>query len=581
MLSRRLATYLPLLLAISLAAVLQAIHIARSATISADGITFISIARDLPQGLSEAFQKHDQHPGYPALLLGATRIVQSLGYRDEPGSWAVGGMIVAFACGLGSVVMVWLLARDLFDQRVANLAAIAFAALPILCWNAGDAHSDVPHLFAYLTAAWLATSGVVSGRLWPLAGAGAASALAYWIRPEGLEVFLIALVCLVWQAFSASWTWRRTGLACATLAGVTLAIAAPYPMLAGKITSKQLPFAKREPVQTFIDQVVMAEPKALVAAAAVPAEASAAGVAAAPSEQSALPKAVEPASTISQVQVTEAERKPPVDAQPAPRYTARLMLKLLGQAVAAFLNSIAQGLKFVFIPFYFLGHFECARRRPKWLQVWMLALLGMTHFVVLLAVFFLSGYIALRHVLPMVAIAMPFAALGILYAANAVSRSLRAPAGYVAVGLLALCCACVIPFSVRAMNLEFIPVMVATRWVEDCAPQGTGVVCNSPYVAFYGNLPVTYLSHEAPTLEQALAKAPPNAHYDFVILHVNAHEYQAAWIEQLERSYEQVRLFPDPSSGTRHKEVRVYRARDSHVGRMADAPDRSPGGQRN
>ena len=57
----------------------------------------------------------------------------------------------------------------------------------------------------------------------------------------------------MWQAVRMHWTWRRMSLACATLAGTTLVIAAPYPILAGKLTSKQLPFAKSQPTNTFLD----------------------------------------------------------------------------------------------------------------------------------------------------------------------------------------------------------------------------------------------------------------------------------------------------------------------------------------
>ena len=108
--SRRVVDYLPLALAILTAAILQAVLIARSPTISADGIIFTSIARDLSADPIDAFRKHDQHPGYPAAMLAATRVVQWLGNRSEPGAWMVGGRIVSYICGLLSVWVVWLFA---------------------------------------------------------------------------------------------------------------------------------------------------------------------------------------------------------------------------------------------------------------------------------------------------------------------------------------------------------------------------------------------------------------------------------------------------------------------------------------
>ena len=554
----RLTSYAPLALAILTAALLQAIHVARAPTIGADGITFIAIARELPDGVAETFHRHDQHPGYPALLLAATRVVQGLGYQADPQSWTVGGIVVSYLCGLAAVAVVWLLTRQLFDTRIANIAAFVFAVLPIPCWSAGDAQSDTPHLLAYLTAAWLASSGVVSGRLLPLAGAGAASAIAYWIRPEGLEVFLVALVCVVWQAFRMHWTWRRMGLACATLACATLVIAAPYPILAGKVTSKQLPFAKSQPINTFLD--LEAASQSVATAATAPATPVVAA--------EAKPQAVAPIEVPS-IAAAEAVNATVAPAPAKPRYTAKLVLRLLGKAFTAFIISVCQGFKFVFIPLYLIGQVAWSRRQSEGLHIALLALLAVTHFVVLMAVFMLSGYIAHRHVLPVIGLAMPATALGVLCVGEFAARRLKAPPAYVVPILLAVCCVAVLPYTVRAVNREFLPVLAATEWVRSRAEPGSGVVCNSPYVEFYGKLPVAYLSPEFPTFAEALAKANADAQYDYVVLHVNAHDYRPEWLTQLEPRYRQVREFPDPYSIERPKKVLVFEAKEGHVRRPA------------
>lgn len=552
----RLTGYAPLALAILTAALLQAIHVARAPTISADGITFIAIARELPDGVGETFRRHDQHPGYPALLLAATRVVQGLGYRADPQSWTVGGIVVSYLCGLATVAVVWLLTRELFDTRIANIAAFVFAVLPIPCWSAGDAHSDTPHLLAYLTAAWLASSGVVSGRLLPLAGAGAASAIAYWIRPEGLEVFLVALACVVWQAVRMHWTWRRMSLACATLAGTTLIIAAPYPILAGKVTSKQLPFAKSQPINTFLDLEAASQSVATVEPTPAPPVVAA----------GAKPQAVAPGFA-QPIVAAEAAASEPAPAKP--RYTAKLVLRLLGKAFEAFIISVCQGFKFVFIPLYLIGQVAWSRRESQGMHVALLALLAVTHFVVLMAVFMLSGYIAHRHVLPVIGLAMPATALGVLCVGEFAARRLKAPPAYVVPIVLAVCCVSVLPYTVRAVNREFLPVLAATEWVRSRAQPGAGIVCNSPYVEFYGKLPVAYLSPEFPTFAEALAKANADAKYDYVVLHVNAHDYRPEWLTQLEPRYRQVRMFPDPYSIERPKKVLVFEAKEGHVRRPA------------
>lgn len=556
--------YAPLVLAMLAATLLETAHVLRTPTISADGIIFINFARRMPENPRETFRVQDQHPGYPALLLGATRVVQWLGFREDPEAWMLGGLLVSATCGVLCVGAVWLLTRSVFDVQVANVAAMVFAVLPVPVWNAADAHSDSPHLLFYLTAAWLASVGMVHGRLWPLAAAGAVSAVAYWIRPEGLEVFLIAQACVVWQAFRTGWSWSRLGLATACLAGVALLVAAPYPILAGKFTSKQLPFAKLHPVKTYISQV------ATETAPTQPATVSPATAPDSPSPASApQPVASVPTATIAVAPVATL----PVDASPpAKRYRPALVLKLVGKAIGSFLTSFCQGLKFVFIPFYLLGHVALLRRRHEPLHIGFLALLGLTHFAALLGVFILSGYIAHRHLLPIIGLTMPLVGLGLVTAGEYLALRLKSQPKYAVLAVLAVSSIIVLPYTLRATNREFVPVIAASRWVQQHAAPGTGVVSNSPYVAFYGQLPVTYLSSDVPTLDDALARAASDSRFDFVVLHVGAHDYHEEWVAQLAPHYHQVQDFPDHLSGGRSKRVLVFQANEGHVMR--------PGGRR-
>jgi hypothetical protein len=120
-------------------------------------------------------------------------------------------------------------------------------------------------------------------------------------------------------------------------------------------------------------------------------------------------------------------------------------------------------------------------------------------------------------------------------------------------------CALVLPYTLRHLNREFIPVMEATAWVEGRAKPGEGILCNSPYVKFYGKLPVAELCSEAPTIDQALTQAPA-AHYDYVVMHVNAHGYQPQWLAQLAPHYRPLREFPDLLGRRKDRKVVVFQA---------------------
>ena len=548
---QRYAPYKGLALAVVVTAILQAVLIARNSTITADGIIFISIARDLPQATVDAFHKYDQHPGFPAMVLAGTRLVQSLGYHGDPQTWVTGALAVTYLCGILCVIVVWFYARDLFDAHVANIAALIFAFLPLPRANASDALSDTPHLLFYLLAAWLASRAVVQGRLLLFAGVGAVSGLAYWIRPEGLEVVAITLVCALVQGLRMHWPWQKLGLACVTLAGSALLVVAPYLFFAGKVTSKQLPFAKLRAGTTFIAQEaekqpppkMMSQPKAALASAP----------AAQPTMTTSIEKATPPVATL-----------PATAVPPEANYSMSLILRLGAKAGSALINAICHGFKFVFIPFYLIGYAELIRRRPDWMRVGFIALLALAHMGALMVVYFLSGYIAHRHVLPLVGLAMPFTALGVIYVVDHISLGLKTSSTIPFWTVFGVSLAAVLPFTLRPVTRECVPVIEAMQWVQAHAEPGSGIVCNSPYVAFYSKLPVTSLGPGARSIDSALNNAPVRARYDYIVLHVGAHEYRPEWIEQLGTRFTQVQLFPDPASGMRRpKKVLVFQSKEN------------------
>ena len=548
---------------------LQGFLLVRLPTISADGIIFIRIARELSAAPLETMQAEDQHPGFPAMLLATTRVVQACGYRDDPGAWMAGGLIVSMLAGVLSVAVVWCFAREMFDTTIANIAAIGFAVLPVPRAGAVDAQSDTPHVLFYLFAAWMASTGLASGNLWRLAAAGLASGLAFWIRPEGLEVALVATPFILWQASRQPWPWRKSIVALAAVAGLACVVATPYMLLAGKITSKQLLIFKEDPAPSYIERLAEAEqeetehPPVQVASAPERAQpTAAAGNPSAPPAATNVPAAPVAAAPAPVVQ-------PPVESEP--EYSAELVSGLIGLAFAAFINSICQGLKFVFIPFYLLGDVALVWRRPAGIQVAFLATLGVTHILILMAVYVFSGYVAHRHTIPLVGLAMPFAALGLYQTCAVLARWIGVRPRYLVVPTFVACCLTVMPFTLRHLNREFEPVMEATEWVQSQVGPGGGVVCNSPYVQFYSRLPVAELSPLSPSLAEALHKAP-DAHYDYVVLHVNAHDYRPEWMQQIAPYYRPVREYNDPHEYRLPKKVVVLQATGGPIRNAALPP---------
>ena len=359
-----------------LAAVLEAIVIARSPVISRDGVNFIQMAQQLPDGVRTALRSHDQHPGYPVTILAIRQLLPADHPGDETGQWILAARLSTALCGVLLVAVVWAISRELFHDPVPNVAAMVAATLPVLRQNAADALSDTPHLLLWLTACLLACLAVRSWQVRWFAAAAFVSALAYWVRPEGLSVALI----LCAAAPLIAWRTRATGLprlaVCVTTAAVVAVVTiAPYSLLSSKLlTSKQDPMAKAKPVLPYV--VRQAQVK------------------------------TPPVATPNK------ETGEPTLARAAPSTSVSVIARTFGEGVVELVGELIKALRYVYVPIFLLGCLFVAGRRPPLAPFVLINLLGLLHATLLMHVYFMSGYISHRHVLPIIALAIPACAVG-------------------------------------------------------------------------------------------------------------------------------------------------------------------------
>jgi len=515
--------YLALAAAVAIALALQVAIIARSTVISADGITFINFARALPENPAQAFRLNDQHPGYPVMILAAMRANEYLGGDTSIDAWVLAAQVVSSICGLLLIIVVWWYAKSMFDARVAAVTALIMAVLPLMRRNASDALSDTPHLLFYLVAVCACCEWLRSQRATWLVVGGVASGLAFWIRPEGLEVALVAAAVVFCQLIRGRSSLRRTALDFSLLAIAVLVVVTPYMWTARKLTSKQITFAKRQPASLYIVDQSHEEEPAVKAANPQP--------------------------------ITIADQHAAIN--------VALVLRLALRGGNEFINSISQGFKFIFIPFYFLGHVELWRRRMNSWQFTLVAALGAFHILVLFGVFFVSGYIGQRHVMPAVALALPFTALGVFWMADKLS-GLFGPAqakNWIVAGLVGVSSAVVLPWTLRSLNLEFNGVLHALAWIELHTEAQDGVLSNSPYVPFYSSRPTAFLGPGEPTVGDALARAPHVATCPYAVVHMHAYGFRPQWIADIDARYAEVMRIDDPRGSHRDTKVVIYRSK--------------------
>ncbi|MCA9100178.1 MAG: glycosyltransferase family 39 protein [Planctomycetales bacterium] len=528
----RLLDHRWLLAALVLAAILEAVLIVRSPVISRDGVTFIRFARMLPSGVSAALHQQDQHPGYPAMILAARQLLPADADDNATEQWILAARLTTAICGVLVVAVVWGITRQLFADPAADIAAIVAATLPILRQNSADALSDTPHLLLWLTACLLSCLALRQWRLGWFAAAGLASGLAYWVRPEGLSVAIV--LCLVtplaaWRTGGAS--FLRMATCAATAAVVALATIAPYSLLSSKLlTSKQAPMARPEPVLPYVAH------KALV----------------------------ESERVASQLPMSNASTPAAGSANSTAKLSTHVgvIVHTLGEAISELAREVFKALRVVYIPVFLLGCYYVGRHRPPLGPFLIVNALGMWHAALLLYVFFISGYISHRHVLPIVVLAIPACAVGLTNLGVWISARLSMPPRRGVFAAVLVCALIVTPWTLRQVNYSYNHLLVAAQWLDAHAAPGAVVVSNTSLVPFYAHRAETCTDGSAPTVDEAI-RPDVAQRCDYVVVDQLIEYFNPDWEAQLAANYLVVKRIAPDHGGPNSTAMTIYQSRYS------------------
>jgi 4-amino-4-deoxy-L-arabinose transferase-like glycosyltransferase len=157
-------------------------------------------------------------PGYPAFLAGVYALV---------GAQRLAVIVVQLAVGAGSVALAWLVARRVWDARVAGYAAVMLAADPLSAHYALLLLSETVFAFSLVCLLVLAGLTLTRKRAWTWGlGLGFCWAATVMIRPV-TYYYLVPLLALVGIVKCAAKTPGRRS------AVLLLAIAAPALLLVG------------------------------------------------------------------------------------------------------------------------------------------------------------------------------------------------------------------------------------------------------------------------------------------------------------------------------------------------------------
>lgn len=234
---------------LALALVLRVVCLERSHLIGADSSRFLGAAELVEQGRYSAAIQDSFHPFTSFAMGGANRIQTALlgpaeDFRGGLERRERAGHVVVILTGL---LLVWSLMRlvaQLFPGLSPLVVGVLAACHPYFVRSSADIMSDMPCLAFFVVALWQGAVATTERSLRPVVLAGAAVALSYLARPEGLLAApAIGLYWLVREYrhsrnSGSSGEWSSLLARGALLAVVIAMLMAPYVAAISVVTGR-------------------------------------------------------------------------------------------------------------------------------------------------------------------------------------------------------------------------------------------------------------------------------------------------------------------------------------------------------
>jgi 4-amino-4-deoxy-L-arabinose transferase-like glycosyltransferase len=226
-----------LLAIVVLAAVLHALGIARTVLPAQDGLKFIRVARQFQERPAiDVIRGSDRHPLYPALIAVCEPFVAWF-TGPGPDAWRIAAQGVAALASIVLILPLYGLTRALFDDRIAALAALLFVVLPLPAEVGRDTLSDSLGLLAALAALQLGAAALAPARrgFGAIAGCGLAAGVGYLARPEVALVPLAVAITLLVGGWRPALR-RRVLMEMSTLGVAFLTLVGGYALAKGEVS---------------------------------------------------------------------------------------------------------------------------------------------------------------------------------------------------------------------------------------------------------------------------------------------------------------------------------------------------------
>ncbi len=417
------------------AGALRIIAWARAGVMFNDGPVFIELAQAMSRGDWTQVLSHPYHPLYSLTVWSAT----FLGL-----DWETAGASVSIVAGAVCTAFLFWFLKDAFGRNAAWVGAILWAVHPRAVAFTSDVQSDGLYAMLFFGASALAFRGWQRDAPRWLAAAGVVSGLAYWTRPEGLGIALVVSACL---AFDALRDPSRRATVVPKLAAVTLAAAVvvlPYVFAISSVRG----------------DVTFTQKKSVTELAGL---------------EGLLPGNAE---------------------APAAEGTARDVLAELVRSADEFAGSALSAVRVEWLLPMLLGIWA-AFGRPGPRARYLLATTAL-YTLVLLALAYHAGYVSKRHVLPVAALSLGYAGVGIGHLAELLAaRWHRFSERRIAVALVAALAVVSLLPQLDARRSDRLAARAAAEWLRETR-QRAPVAAAKQRLAYYADAPFVPLGTRAP-----------------------------------------------------------------------------------
>jgi len=221
------------------ALVVRWVAIFQNPLIANDAILYIKLAKLFSSGDYVVTSRLYPYSLFPLLIASLHKIW---------GDWVLAGQWVSALCGALTVIPIYLLARQIFDEKIALWSAIFYCICPNLVRYSAEVLRDMPFIFFYTIALWWGYKGFRYGNWVYIALASVFVYLSSFFRAEGLLLLIALPIYFIWYGVRESMSLKRTAVALTILflffPGVVSPLALYFSKKGGRLNLGQLQAAK-------------------------------------------------------------------------------------------------------------------------------------------------------------------------------------------------------------------------------------------------------------------------------------------------------------------------------------------------